>query len=397
MQLLPNPNWIRFARPVQFSPVFFLRFLLGNMDANPTPRDRKNQFTWPVAGLATGVIAAINPFYKPHISPSVGITAWFVDVVLVLFLSGHPIGARIGVLLAGLSLAVPCFLWAEPLPRALLMCFMALPFAAAAAFVLAPPIASLRVRLAHLCSWCGSSQVKERERNFDAAAFLQFIVAAVVLAVAMTVVKAASAHGLLPVRWLAGGIMVLAFAEVVTACHEFLTALMGLTVRPLFQSPYLSASVGEFWTRRWNIAASKLFRKYCFAPLARRGVWLALFAAFVVSAVAHVLLAYMAFGRWGISLINGAFFLVQPFLIAAERWVNVQRWRPAAGRAWTLAVLTIASPLFIEPVLQLVEGSWDTSDDVLLPAVAALGLAIVFSSIAPLAALVSRPTAVAGR
>jgi hypothetical protein len=361
------------------------------MDANPIPRDRRKPFIWLIAGPALGVIAATNSFNLPPIMLSVGIIAWCVDVMLVLVLSGHPIGTRIGVLLAGLFLAVPCLLGAEPLPRALLMCFMGLPFAAAAAFLLAPPIAGFRARLAYLCSWGGTSPVKQRERNFDATTFLQLFVAAAVLTAAMAIVKAASAHGLLPVRWFAGGITVLAFAELITAWHNFLTGLMGLTVRSLFQSPYRSASIGEFWTKRWNIAASKLFRKYCFVPVARRGVWLALSVTFVTSAIAHVLLAFMALGRWEISLICGAFFLVQPLLIAAERWMNVQRWRLAAAWAWTLAVLTIVSPLFVEPILQIAEGSWDASDNVLLSATAAIGLAIGFSSIVPVAALASRP------
>jgi membrane bound O-acyltransferase family protein len=363
------------------------------VNADSKSRKRK-RFIWPVAGIVIGTIAASNSFYEPHMTLHAGIAAWCADMVLVLVLSAQPIGARVGVLMAGLFLAVPCFVWAAPLPRGLLMCFMSLPFAAAAALVLAPPIIGFRARLAHLCAWCGKRQVKRHTRSFDMASLLQLIVATVVFAAAIAACKAAPASGLwLPVRWLAGGILVFAFAEMATTCHNFVTAALGISVPPFFQSPHRSASIGEFWTKRWNLAASVLFRKYCFAPLARRGVWLALSATFAVSAVAHVLLAYMAIGRWGISMICGAFFLVQPLLIAVERQLDVRQWRPMAGRAWTLTVLAITSPLFVEPGLQIVEKSWGALDTVLLPTVAALGFVIVFSSIIPLASLASRSAA----
>ena len=61
--------------------------------------------------------AGTNPFYQPRIPLEAGILAWFADLVLILILSAHPNTARAGVLVAGLFLAVPCFLWASPLSR----------------------------------------------------------------------------------------------------------------------------------------------------------------------------------------------------------------------------------------------------------------------------------------
>jgi hypothetical protein len=352
----------------------------------------RKQLIWPVTGIVLGALVATNPFYGPDITPPVGIVAWCVDMALVLILSAHPMGARIGSLMAGLFLAVPCFMEASPLFRGLLMCSMAAPFLAAAALVLAPPIANFRARLAYLLTWSGTIQVKRRARTLDMALLLQLSAATVVLAAAIAACKAAPDSGLwLPVRWLAGGILIFAFGEMATAGLPLVTAAFGFTVPQLMQSPYLSTSVGEFWTKRWNIAASqKLFRPYCFAPLARRGgVGLALFTTFLVSGIAHMLLAYMALGRWRISLICGAFFVVQPLLIAIERWMKVRRWRPAAGRAWTLAVLALTSPLFVEPGLQIIERSWGAPDDVLSPTAATLGGVIIFSSIISLALLAS--------
>src|ERR1700722_1894746 len=116
------------------------------------PRDRK-QLVWPVAGIVLGALVATNPFYAPDIMLPVGIVAWCVDMALILILSAQPTCARTGCLLAGLFLAVPCFIEASPLSRGLLMCCMAAPFLAAAALALAPPIANFRARLAYLLSW----------------------------------------------------------------------------------------------------------------------------------------------------------------------------------------------------------------------------------------------------
>ena len=72
-------------------------------------------------------------------------------------------------------------------------------------------------------------------------------------------------------------------------------------------------------------------------------------------------------------------------LIAAERRFGERRWRPAARRAWTLGVLAITSPLFVEPLLQIAERSWGVPGSVLFPTLAVLGFVIVFSSIFSLA------------
>jgi hypothetical protein len=190
---------------------------------------------------------------------------------------------------------------------------------------------------------------------------------------------------------------VLAFAEMITASLPVVSAPLGLIVPPLFQSPYRSASISEFWSRRWNLRVSEfLFRKCCFAPLARRNLALALFAPFALSGVIHACLAYVAQGRWPISLCFGAFFVVQPLFIGIERLLAARRWRPVARRAWTLGALAMTSPLIVEPVLQIVEPEWGGPEQVLAPAVAVLGTLLVVSTSIALASLTARPAAAAG-
>lgn len=346
------------------------------------------QFLWPIAGIVVGALARANPFYQPQVTLEVGVAAWFIELVLVLLMSLHPSAARVGVLVAGLFLAFPCLLRAPPAPRFFLMCGMIFLFALGALQLFAPPTAGFRGRWAYVFTWLGTREVKRRLRSFDMRSLRQLIVATFVLAAAIAAVKVVSASG--PwwlVRWLAGGIMILSFAELVTAGHHFLTSLLGLYAPALMCSPYRSASLREFWADRWNPAVSLGFHKYFFAPLARRGVGMAMFVAFSGSAVIHVLLLFMATKQWGISLMWGAFFWVQPLLIAVERRTKMRRWPAKARQAWTLGALAITSPLLVEPALQLIEPTWGTPDQVLLPTVRVLGLAIVVDAVFALGSL----------
>jgi hypothetical protein len=178
-----------------------------------------------------------------------------------------------------------------------------------------------------------------------------------------------------------------------TTGPNFVMAALGINVPPFFQSPYRSVTISEFWGKRWNLAAEEFLRRCCFAPLARCGAVFAMFATFAISAVGHALMAFFALGRWKIAVVFGAFFLVQPLLIAAERRFAVRRWRPEAARAWTLTALTITSPMIIEPTLQGMERFWGAPDNVLVPTLAALGVIIILSGIVSLVSLASSPAA----
>ena len=363
------------------------------MNANLKSRNRK-QFIWPVAGMVLGIIAATNPLQVKPITLHTGIAAWFADALLVVVLSANPIGARVGVLMAGLFMAIPCFVWTAPLNGLFLAGFMSVPFLAAAGLLIVQPIVGFRARLARLCAWSDTYPLQRRARRFDAAALRNLFLATAVFAVAIAIVKTVSANGLnLPVRWLAGGIGALAIGEMATTGPNFVMAALGINVPPFFQSPYRSVTISEFWGKRWNLAAGEFLRRCCFAPLARCGAVFAMFATFAISAVGHALVAFFALGRWKIAVVFGAFFLVQPLLIAAERRLAVRRWRPEAGRAWTLTALAITSPMVIEPTLQFSERSWGAQDNVLLPTLAALGFIIILSGIVSLVSLASSSAA----
>jgi hypothetical protein len=363
------------------------------MNANLKTRNRK-QFIWPVAGLVLGIIAATNPLQVKPITLHTGIAAWFADALFVLVLSANRIGARVGVLMAGLFMAIPFFVWTAPLNGLLLAGFMSVPFLSAAGLLNVQPIVGFRARLAHLCAWSDTYPLQRRARRFDTAALRNLFLATAVFAVALAIVKTGSANGLnMPGRWLAGGIGVLALGEMATTGPNFVMAALGINVPPYFQSPCQSVTISEFWSKRWNRAAGEFLRRCCFAPLAGCGAVFAMFATFALSAVGHALMIFFVLRRWKIAVIFGAFFLVQPLLIAAERRLAVRRWRPEAGRAWTLTALAITSPMIIEPTLQSTERFWGAQDNVLMPTLAALASIIILSGIISLVSLASISTA----
>ena len=132
------------------------------MKANPRALDRE-RLAWPVAGGVLGTVLAMLHL-GTGLTFRAGVAAWCADVVLVLILSAHPIGARVGALLAGLFLAVPGFVGDGPAARAVLMCMGTVPLAAAGALVLGPTLTGLRARLAYLYTYANTHPVTRRER-----------------------------------------------------------------------------------------------------------------------------------------------------------------------------------------------------------------------------------------
>ncbi|MGD0816429.1 MAG: MBOAT family protein, partial [Verrucomicrobiota bacterium] len=210
--------------------------------------------------------------------------------------------------MAGLVMAIPFFVRTAPLNVLLLAGFLCAPFLAAAGLLNVPPFVSFRARLAHVCAWSDTYPLQRRARRFDVAAVRNLFLATAVFAVAIAMVKTVSAHGHnLPVRWLAGGIGVLALGEMATTGPNFVMAALGINAPPFFQSPYRSVTISEFWSIRWNRAAGEFLRRCCFAPLARRGAVFAMFATFAISAAGHALMAFFVLGRWKSAVIFGSF------------------------------------------------------------------------------------------
>jgi hypothetical protein len=328
-------------------------------------------------------------------SLTAGIAVLCAELLLVASLTSHRSGARAAFVLAAILLPLSAFVGASPLSRGLLACFAAAIFIRAADLMFAPPIDSFRVRLAHICAYFDIGKLQRRTPKIDLRALVHLVVATAVLAAAIATVKAVGAYdSWRPLRWFGGAIGILAVAEMVSACQNLAAARFGLFIPPPFDAPYRSTSIAQFWAKRWNVPASAVLRKYCYAPFARRSVAVAIVVTFAVSALGHAGLADIAIGR-AAAISCAAFFLIQPMLIAIERQMAVRRWPPAAAFAWTLIALGSISPLVIEPLLQIVEKGWGAPQNVMGPTAAALVFCIMLSAINVVAGLMARPTVAA--
>jgi len=133
---------------------------------------------------------------------------------------------------------------------------------------------------------------------------------------------------------------------------------IGVDAAPLMDWPLSSASVSEFWGRRWNTAFRDLTYRFLFRPLAFRvGAPGALFGGFLFSGVVHdAVISLPARGGYGGPTL---FFSFQAGAIFLERSAFGRRaglGRGAKGRAFTLAVLLIPlywlfHPPFVERVI----------------------------------------------
>src|SRR5689334_21848315 len=78
----------------------------------------------------------------------------------------------------------------------------------------------------------------------------------------------------------------------------------------LFDRPWAAASLGEFWSRRWNLAFVEMNQQLFLKPVYRRfGKSAARFVLFALSGLLHELgLSFPAGGGWGLPL---AYFMLQ--------------------------------------------------------------------------------------
>jgi hypothetical protein len=121
----------------------------------------------------------------------------------------------------------------------------------------------------------------------------------------------------------------------------------GVEARPLMRAPLRSASLAEFWGRRWNTAFRDLTHRFVFVPLAASlGSRAAVLAGFVVSGVVHdVVISWPAGGGFGGPT---AYFTAQGLGLLGERTIAGRRFglgRGWRGRAFTAAVLAAPLPL----------------------------------------------------
>jgi hypothetical protein len=136
----------------------------------------------------------------------------------------------------------------------------------------------------------------------------------------------------------------------------------GFRVPDLMDSPHISLSVGEFWTR-WDVVIQKLLRKYIYTTLRAQKipVFWAAFATFSASGFLHVYPIFVSLGgnEWHSALQMMSYFLFQFFSMWIERsYLKIDDWSqqyPWMARFWVLFSLFGPSYVLTMPVLKIVD------------------------------------------
>jgi hypothetical protein len=98
---------------------------------------------------------------------------------------------------------------------------------------------------------------------------------------------------------------------------------------------------------------SAWLRTFIFLPLARRRVvGVGVLCSFFVSGALHGWPMLAALGT-SAALSTIAFFTVQGFFVLVENRLAIHNWPVVIGRAWTMMILLVSSPLYIDPGLRL--------------------------------------------
>lgn len=128
--------------------------------------------------------------------------------------------------------------------------------------------------------------------------------------------------------------------------------LVGADCRPLFRQPLRSTSLGEFWSRRWNLAFAEMAAVAVARPLRPHvGKGPALFAAFVFSGLLHeIAISLPVHAGYGLPM---AYFILQGLAVAFEKRIVRKGTpidaRPWLGRLWTAAWLILPLPVLFHP------------------------------------------------
>ncbi len=120
----------------------------------------------------------------------------------------------------------------------------------------------------------------------------------------------------------------------------------GVDAVPIMDKPVLSASLSEFWGRRWNLGFRQLGHELIFRPLHRTiGVAGAGFLVFVLSGLIHdLVISLPARGGYGLPTV---YFVLQGAGVALERSPLGRRLGLRSGvKGWVFMALLTAGPAF---------------------------------------------------
>jgi hypothetical protein len=120
----------------------------------------------------------------------------------------------------------------------------------------------------------------------------------------------------------------------------------GVTATPIMSAPLRSASLSEFWGKRWNLGFRQLSYDLIFAPLHKKlGVGFTTFLVFVVSGLIHdLVISVPARGGYGLPT---AYFVLQGLGVAFERSPSGKELGLRRGlRGWLFMGVVTVGPVF---------------------------------------------------
>ncbi len=116
---------------------------------------------------------------------------------------------------------------------------------------------------------------------------------------------------------------------------------LGFDCREPFRAPHRSATLAEFWSRRWNVPFTEMVQDTVYRRLRRYPGGVATLAGFAFSAVLHeVVLSLPVRACFGLPTL---YFCLHGLLVLIERRFKI------ASRAWTAACVLIPVPLVFHP------------------------------------------------
>mmetsp|Transcript_5689 Transcript_5689/g.13554 ORF Transcript_5689/g.13554 Transcript_5689/m.13554 type:complete len:339 (+) Transcript_5689:20-1036(+) len=123
---------------------------------------------------------------------------------------------------------------------------------------------------------------------------------------------------------------------------------------PFFDSPWLSLSLRDFWSGRWNGLTHSALKLCVYSPLKKLGLPHApvVMVVFLVTASIHIVPVLLAgFGFWEIAVPMIVYFELHAVLLLSEGFVHPEQWG-VVGTAWVAIALLLPSPLLLAPIFR---------------------------------------------
>nr|WP_237488251.1 MBOAT family protein [Hufsiella ginkgonis] len=120
--------------------------------------------------------------------------------------------------------------------------------------------------------------------------------------------------------------------------------LRGVNTWYLFNSPARSLTVGEFWSKRWNVAFSEMITIGVYRPVKKRaGTRIAVIAGFLFSGILHELAITLPVrSGYGLPLV---YFFIQGLIVTGEK-AGIK----ITGSIWTACCVVLPLPLLFPPL-----------------------------------------------